>query len=784
MGEITYTEYPFKTRPYKHQLDCWRMSKDLEAYALFMEMGCIDGEAEIQINWFGAGRRITLGELFTKGLGSKSKSDRGVRTRSFIDGNFRLNKILGIFNSGEKETVSLELTSGKSLILTPDHKVLTTEGWVMAQDLRLSHEVLTNVSKIEWDLRKASRPREVAPPCSLCGNPNSTTTKKSKYYGWCRSCIMKYVSINSDGWTIDKDGYVRVGGHKDHPRATRSGQVLEHILVMEEKLGRPLLSEERVHHKDEDPRNNDPGNLVLMTKLGHGDDHEWFKNLRQDVFTPVPDRVKNVRSTGKRQTFDLAMDEPSHSFIANGITVHNCGKTKVVIDNAGYLFLKEKIDAQVIVAPKGVYLNWIENEIPVHNSEAVPLLSAYWSSYARKEEKEALKKLHQPGKFLRTFVVNVEAMASERAVDEVVAFLKKYKCMMTIDESTTIKNPQAKRTKILINLGKFAKYRRICSGNPIPNGPLDLYSQSEFLQKNLLGYSNYFAFRNRFAVLVDQQLGRQSFKKVVGYRDLDSLKMLMRRFSYIIKKADCLDLPHKVYQTVDITMGPRQTAAYNKMLQDAFIQLSGASQVSATMIITQLLRLHQISCGFLKPDQMEEVPFGEENDRLETLLDLLEQAPGKVIIWATYRYNIREIIAAIGNKFGEKSVVDFYGATSADDRKEAKAAFQDPNSPVKYMVSNPASGRFGNTWTQGTTVIYYSNDYNLESREQSEDRAHRIGQSGAIHGDETEPSVLYIDLRAKGTVDEKIIKVLRAKKKLTDEVVASNWQWLMGSSVA
>ena len=93
MGEITYTEYPFKTRPYKHQLDCWRMSKDLEAYALFMEMGCIDGEAEIQINWFGAGRRITLGELFTKGLGSKSKSDRGVRTRSFIDGNFRLNKI-------------------------------------------------------------------------------------------------------------------------------------------------------------------------------------------------------------------------------------------------------------------------------------------------------------------------------------------------------------------------------------------------------------------------------------------------------------------------------------------------------------------------------------------------------------------------------------------------------------------------------------------------------------------------------------------------------------------
>jgi SNF2 family DNA or RNA helicase len=496
--------------------------------------------------------------------------------------------------------------------------------------------------------------------------------------------------------------------------------------------------------------------------------------------TPSIAGIKSTPYQHQWDCFNLSKDKEAFAIFSDLGT----GKGLMVLMTAAYLYNAGKIKRLLVVAPKGCYCVWSEDEVPKHFGEALPYKIAKWSSYATKEDKTQLAQLEKPGEALRILVMNVEACTAERAVDFMIDFMKKEPTMLVVDESTVLKNPQAKRTKIMINVGKFAKYRRICSGSPMPNGPLDLFSQTEFLKKNLLGYSNYFAFRNRFAVLVDQQLGRQSFKKVVGYRDLDSLKMLMRRFSFIIKKADCLDLPHKVYQTVDIAMGPRQTAAYNKMLQDAFIQLSGASQVSATMIITQLLRLHQISCGFLKPDQMEEVPFGEENDRLETLLDLLEQAPGKVIIWATYRYNIREIIAAIGKKFGEKSVVDFYGATSADDRKEAKAAFQDPNSPVKYMVSNPASGRFGNTWTQGTTVIYYSNDYNLESREQSEDRAHRIGQLGAIHGDETEPSVLYIDLRAKGTVDEKIIKVLRAKKKLTDEVVASNWQWLMGSSVA
>jgi SNF2 family DNA or RNA helicase len=460
------------------------------------------------------------------------------------------------------------------------------------------------------------------------------------------------------------------------------------------------------------------------------------------------------------------------------------GKALMELMTAAYLYKAGKISRLLVVAPKGCYAVWFDNEVPKHLSENLPYKLAYWSSYSNKEDKKQLASLESPGEALRILVVNVEACNSERTVDFMVDFMKKQATMLVVDESTVLKNPQAKRTKIMINVGKFAKYRRICTGNPIPNGAIDLWSQTEFLQKNLMGFTNFYAFRNRFAVLQDQRFGNQSFKRIVGYRDLDALRRMMDKFSFICKKEDCLDLPKKVYQTVDVQMGPRQTEAYNKMLNDAFIALSDGSSVTAQMVMTQLVRLHQIACGFMKPDHMPEVPFGEPNDRVETLLSLLEQAPGKCIVWATYRYNVRQLVDAIGKKFGEESVVDFYGATSADDRKYAKQAFQDPDSPVKYIVSNPASGRFGNTLTQGTTVIYFSNSYDLEFREQSEDRAHRIGQVGAIHVPGEDPSVLYVDLVAKGTVDERIVKVLKAKKKLTDDVVQSNWRWILGSQVA
>ena len=484
--------------------------------------------------------------------------------------------------------------------------------------------------------------------------------------------------------------------------------------------------------------------------------------------------VKSIPYEHQLQCFNLSKDREAFAIF----TEQGTGKCLMVLMTAAHLYKTGKISRLCVVAPRGCYRVWSDDEVQKHLREDLPYRVAYWSSQTTKQSRKQLGALEDGGKALRVLVVNVEAFLADRTMDFVTEFLDAEPSLLVVDESTIIKNPQAKRTKILINVGKHAKYRRICSGNPIPNGVCDLWAQTEFLKKNLMGFTNFYAFRNRFCVITDQRFGAQSFKKIVGYRDMDALKKVMSNFSFVVKKIDCLDLPPKVYEIVDVEMGPKQRAAYETMVNDAFIKLDGM-QVTAQLVMTQLTRLHQIACGFLKPDDEPEMGFDEPNHRVATLLEILEQAPGKVIIWANYRHNIEQIVHAISEKFGKGSVVSYYGDTDSEDRYNAKVVFQDMSSEVRFIVSNPSTGKFGNTWTAATTVVYFSNSYNLEDRDQSEDRAHRIGQAGALHGNELQPSVLYVDLRARGTVDDKIIKVLRSKKKLTDEVVCSNWRWLL-----
>jgi SNF2 family DNA or RNA helicase len=506
------------------------------------------------------------------------------------------------------------------------------------------------------------------------------------------------------------------------------------------------------------------------------------RKMRGILSTPFQHQADCFNLSKDRRAFALFLDL-------------GLGKSLVVLATAAHLYLEKKIKRLLILAPHGCYRNYDEIEVPRHLDPALPYKVAYWDSYQTKAVKEQLAKLEVPGEALRILVVNIEAVISDKVQDFLQAFMVKESTMMVVDESVTIANLSAKRTKIVINLAKFSEYRRICSGSPMPQSPMQLYSQTEFLQRNLLGFQNFFAFRNRFAVIKPMTFGRRTVQQIVGFRDLGALTNLMNKFSFIIKKADALDLPAKVYQVVDVKMGKKQEAAYDAMVKDAFISIDGARQVSAQLVITQILRLHQIACGFLKTDGGEEIPFDEPNDRLETLLDLLDQVEGKCIIWSTFRHNVRQIVAAISEKYGKETVVDYYGETSNDDKTTARISFQDLGSTVRFIVSNQATGSYGNTWTAAATVIYYSNSYSLNHREQSEDRAHRIGQQGAVHQllekdsnlleeQKQEPSVLYIDLRARGTIDDKILRVLKAKKKLTDEIVVSNWRWLISREAA
>jgi SNF2 family DNA or RNA helicase len=344
-------------------------------------------------------------------------------------------------------------------------------------------------------------------------------------------------------------------------------------------------------------------------------------------------------------------------------------------------------------------------------------------------------------------------------VDFAKKFLSCHNTIIGIDESTTIKNPQAKRTRAIVELGTKSKYRRILTGSPVTKSPLDLFAQCYFLHPYLLGHESYYTFKVRYAVTKQINVSGRTIQIVVGYRNLGELSEKLKPFSYRVLKDDCLDLPKKTYTKRIIELTDEQKKVYKTMKQQAIAFLNGKMITTAT-VITQMMRLHQITCGHFKSDDGTIQTI--KNNRIDQLMEVLEEMEGKAVIWAHYRYDIKNIVETVSKKYGENSVVTYYGDTSTDDRQKAIKKIQDPKSPVRFIVGTPQTGGYGITLTGASTMIYYSNGYDLEKRQQSEARIDRIGQ---------EKPMTYIDIIAEGTVDDKIVQSLRKKVNIATEIM-------------
>ena len=426
------------------------------------------------------------------------------------------------------------------------------------------------------------------------------------------------------------------------------------------------------------------------------------------------------------------------------------GKTKVAIDNIGILNQQNLIDTAIIVAPKSVYLNW-EDEIANHLSSEIP-----YSIYSWNKSKKDIDT-----KNLKVYLINTEALSHKSGVLFVKEILtKNLKSIFIIDESTSIKNQGASRTKNILKLSQLALYKRILTGSPVTKSPLDLYTQCAFLSPELLGFSSFYSFRARYAVMDAVHVGNQRYIHIPKYYvNLDELNSKLRTFSYRVRKDECLDLPEKIKQLRTIQLTTEQRSVYNNLKEKAIAIMQDES-VSFTVKLVELLRLHQITNGFLKTDEGNIKEF-EENPKMDELLNILEQIEGKAIIWANYVHNIESITAKLIELYGKNSVVNIYGDVDAVKRKEAVHRFQnDPE--CKFFVGNPSTGGFGLTLTAASYVIYFSNNYNYEIRIQSEDRAHRIGQN---------KNVTYIDIVAKDTVDFHIMKALQNKLQISNKTL-------------
>jgi len=434
------------------------------------------------------------------------------------------------------------------------------------------------------------------------------------------------------------------------------------------------------------------------------------------------------------------------------------GKSKVLLDNISMLYDKGKINGALIIAPKGVYKNWHDSEIPVHMVDHIDKKVVLWQALINQKQQDKLDTLFKPEVDLHILLMNVEALSTKKGVDFAYKFLISHNSLIAVDESTTIKNPSAKRTKNILKLASLSKYRRILTGSPVTKSPLDLYTQCLFLDEYLLDHSSYYTFRTRYAVMRTANFNGRSVQIVVGYRHLDELAEKLKSFSYRVLKDECLDLPDKTFMKRIIQLTPDQKKLYTQMKQMALAEMNG-KMITTSTVLTQLMRMQQITCGYFKADDgtTQEI----NNNRIGELTDLLDEIEGKTVIWAHWQNDVKHIIKAVVKEYGEGCCVDYYGLTPQSERQNNINKFQnDPK--VRFFIGTPATGGYGITLTAASNMIYYSNGYDLEKRQQSEARIDRIGQKKPM---------TYIDILAEDTVDERIVKALRKKVNIATQIM-------------
>ena len=444
------------------------------------------------------------------------------------------------------------------------------------------------------------------------------------------------------------------------------------------------------------------------------------------------------------------------------------GKSKTILDEFGEDEAAGIIRNLLVIAPGGVYRTWEADAVKHLGSELESrCMIACWESgptAAQKREMKAFMAYRGP----RIMLVNVEALSTKTGASEQCAFFLAHgKATIVIDESTIIKNLTAKRTKSILKMSELAAKRRILSGLPSPQSPLDIYAQFKFLGAPKL--ENFGAFQSRYAITQNKPFGPggRMIPVVVGYQNLDELQRRIQPYSFRVQLADCYDLPDKMYIRREVEMTEAQEIAYDDMLEHAVAELEGAERVTATIVLTQMLRLHQILCGVTMSDDGVEVDIAE--NRTAEMMDIIENTTGKVIVWAAYGANVKRITKAIQKVYGMDSVANFWG-DNADRREDDEARFK-TLSDCRFMVATAAAGGRGRTWDMADTIIYYSNTFSLEHRMQSEERAQAVGKK---------TSVGIFDLVTPGTVETKIIDALRNKMELSNAITGDNFkEWIV-----
>ena len=434
-----------------------------------------------------------------------------------------------------------------------------------------------------------------------------------------------------------------------------------------------------------------------------------------------------------------------------------CGKTLTAIAIAGAAYAAGKIERLLVVAPTSVVAVW-PKELQEYAEFKYTCRTLLGDKTSRLKQLSDLEKF--PFKALKVAVINYESTWR----DVIFEALQEFDADMIIaDESQRIKTHDAAQSKAMHQLGDQARYKLILSGTPVQNNAIDIYSQYRFLDSTVFG-KNFYQFRNRYAIM-----GGFNRRQIVGYKDMDDLIRREHSIAFRITKEEAIDLPEQTFEVRHIQMDKKLADLYQRIKRDSYAEIETGGQITATTVLTKLLRLQQLAGGFLVTDDAAK-PQLVSTAKLEALSDIVQDyvvdGGKKLVIFARFVPEVKAIIDLMKKVLPDrKKAVSIYGEIKKEDRGAIVQQFQTDPDTVVFVGQIDTAGT-GVTLTAADTCVYYSKNFNYAAYEQSLSRIHRIGQRNTC---------TYIDLVMEKTVDEMINRAL-AKKEDIAKTVVDNWR--------
>lgn len=455
------------------------------------------------------------------------------------------------------------------------------------------------------------------------------------------------------------------------------------------------------------------------------------------------------------------------------------GKTKVVIDRSVYAWEAGKIDAVFILCPNALTDTWVE-EIAAHCPErANPVVAVWDSSLTKKVAKQLEAVLYSDCKTELPFLImNIEAIRTQKGKKLAHWWIKRHKLHLVCDESQIIATPSASQTVAATSLARQATARSIMTGTPTDGKAADYFSQLLFLMPNPLGFSNFYSFRARYNVLetkrvyvkpyFDKKKGKmintRQITAITGNQNATELKKKLLEFAYFCKKADCMDLPPKIPHRRISSLTKEGLRIYKDVCTKIITEITEDRSITAEIALSKLIRLQQITGGFLPSDDDPNAePIPGNNPKIDLLIETTLQFPGPTLFWARFKAEHIAIIRALESITKPEYIGEITGRVKKTLREDYRRAFQ--RGELQYLVMSQSCGGAGYTLTMAENEQFYSNTFSHRIRVQAEDRAHRIGLHHPVNIID-----LLIPVKAKIDVDMKLYDAL-VKKQINADIL-------------